>query len=303
MNIETARTIALSEILQKIGLTLVKKRSSGEWYYSPFRQERTPSFKVNTVLNTWYDFGEGLGGDPIDFVCHYLNSSDTGNSISDALRWLGNMFPADHSVCIYPTWESKSEENILILKSVKPLTHVALIRYLESRGILKEVAVKYLREVRIYNQRTGKEYFAAAIKNEEDGYDYRNLYFKGCVKKKAISFIRGTVVGTNGIHIFEGFMDFLSTITKKNGIMFEEDVMILNSISLLKDATAYIRGFGYQTAFTWLDNDDPGHKATKAFGAFFHSEHILHVPMNHQYAHGKDVNEAHMLSMGLKIGS
>jgi hypothetical protein len=32
------------------------------WYLSPFRNEATPSFKVNQSANLWYDFGEGKGG-------------------------------------------------------------------------------------------------------------------------------------------------------------------------------------------------------------------------------------------------
>ena len=46
---------------------------SGKWlfFYSPFREERTPSFGVNTQRNTWADFGqsEDVRGDIYDFVC------------------------------------------------------------------------------------------------------------------------------------------------------------------------------------------------------------------------------------------
>ncbi len=294
MNIETARTIPMSEILIKIGRQAQKQLRGNEWYYSPFRNERTPSFKVNTAQNIWYDFGEGIGGDTIEFVCIYLERTENGHTVADALRWLDNMFSGQEMVPIFPEHPYEKEETPLVLKNVKPLTHIALIRYLEDRGIKKEVAKKYLKEIRIYNQDTGKEYFAAAIKNEEDGYDYRNLYFKGCLKNKAISFIRGTVPGNTGIHIFEGFIDFLSVITKRSGIPFEDDTIILNSVSLLKEATSYIRGFSYQNAYTWFDNDEAGRKATLAFNAFFLAEHIRHQPMNASYAGSKDVNEAHM---------
>ena len=29
--------------------------------FSPFREEKTPSFKVNDRLNEWYDFGAATG--------------------------------------------------------------------------------------------------------------------------------------------------------------------------------------------------------------------------------------------------
>lgn len=35
---------------------------------SPLRQDRNPSFTVNTASGLWYDFGTGQGGDTIDFI-------------------------------------------------------------------------------------------------------------------------------------------------------------------------------------------------------------------------------------------
>jgi hypothetical protein len=295
MDIEIARTIAMSEILQKTGAKIARQTGNDQWYISPFRNEKTPSFKVNTARNIWYDFGEGRGGDNIDFVCVYLERSGADYTVSDALRWLGNMFSASvTSPLLFPVAAREKEESSLVLKSVKPLTHIALVRYLEDRGIPKGIAQKYLKEITIYNKATQKEYFAAAIKNEDGGYDYRNAYFKGCVRKKAISFVRGAVQGGDGIHIFEGFMDFLSVIAQRNGMPLSDDVIILNSVSSVNDATAYIRGFGYQAAYTWLDNDTAGKKAAEALDTFFLAENIQHKPMNACYASHKDVNEAHM---------
>ncbi len=299
MNIDTARTIPISEILRKIGCHPKKKSGNSEWYLSPFRNERTPSFKVNAAENIWYDFGESRGGDGIDFVCAYLESAGIGNTVADALRWLDNMFKAAESIRLFSPRDNLEEESRLVLKSVKPLTHMALIRYLEDRGIYKGVAEKYLKEITIFNTATQKEFFAAAIKNEDGGYDYRNLYFKGCVKNKAISFVRGAIPGHGGIHIFEGFMDFLSVIVSRQGMPFYDDTIILNSVSCLKEATAYIQGYGYCVAYTWLDNDEAGKKAALAFDEFFQSENIQHKPMNARYAAYKDVNEAFVKQLGL----
>lgn len=293
MNIEIARTIAMPEILQKTGSKIAKQTGNDQWYFSPFRNEKTPSFKVNTAKNIWYDFGEGCGGDNIDFVCAYLERSGADHTVSDALRWLRNMFSSSAvTPLIFPDTASEKEESSLVLKTVKPLMHIALVRYLEDRGIPKGIAQRYLKEITIFNKATQKEYFAAAIKNEDGGYDYRNAYFKGCIRKKAISFVRGAEHGGGAIHIFEGFIDFLSVIAQRNGMPLKDDAIILNSVSSVKDATAYIRGFGYQVAYTWLDNDEAGKKAAEALDAFFVAEAISHKPMNACYASHKDVNEA-----------
>jgi DNA primase len=42
---------------------------------SPYREETTASFKVNRSMNRWYDFGDGKGGNIIDFGILYHNCS------------------------------------------------------------------------------------------------------------------------------------------------------------------------------------------------------------------------------------
>lgn len=100
-----------------------------------------------------------------------------------------------------------------------------------------------------------------------ESYDCRNPYFKGCVKKKAITFVRGSDPKPEGIPLFEGFMDFLSAVTEQRKA-FEGDVIILNSLSCIQEASGYMRNYGYQKAYAWLDNDPAGNKATHAFSNF-----------------------------------
>lgn len=52
------------------------------------------------------------------------------------------------------------------------------------------------------------------------------------------------------------------------------------SLSCMREASAYIRGYGYATCYTWLDNDEAGQKATKAFSEFLAYEKIGHITMN-----------------------
>ena len=65
MNIQEAKTIRLADYLQSLGYSPVKQQGKSLWYKSPFREETEASFKVNTELNQWYDFGTGKGGNII----------------------------------------------------------------------------------------------------------------------------------------------------------------------------------------------------------------------------------------------
>lgn len=62
MNIRTAKSIPLAAYLSGLGFEPVKRRGADLWYLSPLRKETRASFKVNTHLNTWFDFGIGRGG-------------------------------------------------------------------------------------------------------------------------------------------------------------------------------------------------------------------------------------------------
>lgn len=67
----------------------------------------------------------------------------------------------------------------------------------------------------------------------------------------------------------------------------------------MQEATAYIRGYGYLKAWTWLDNDEAGEKATGAIAEFFKNEKIQHIPMNEKYIPHKDVNACYVAKLGL----
>lgn len=65
--------IDLVEFMASLGLLPTSVRGNDFWFLSPFRKERTASFKVNRKLNCWYDHGEGAGGNLVDFGKRYLN--------------------------------------------------------------------------------------------------------------------------------------------------------------------------------------------------------------------------------------
>ncbi len=71
MNISEAKQIRIVDYLASIGFRPVKVRGMSHWYLAPYRNEKTPSFKVNDYRNEWYDFGTGKGGDIIS-LCQLL---------------------------------------------------------------------------------------------------------------------------------------------------------------------------------------------------------------------------------------
>lgn len=64
------------------------------WYNAPYREERTPSFKVNKDRNVWFDFGLGRGGDIFTLAGELVRSTDfltQAKYISDTVG--GNFVP------------------------------------------------------------------------------------------------------------------------------------------------------------------------------------------------------------------
>jgi hypothetical protein len=297
MNIHDANRISIPEILSKLNLEPKKSQNTKSWYLSPFRSEKTASFQVDLKNNRWYDYGEGFGGDVVDFVCNYLKHYKEAHSKSDALRWIKNM--SDDSVNllnITPIPPNSDKDDLaLIFKKSGAIKHLGLINYLNKRGIPLSIAQKHLKEVQVLNKVTNRKIIALGLSNEEGGYELRNPLFKGCIAPKAISFIRGEIPKPQSISIFEGFMDYLSFISQMNGKPLKSDAIILNSLSCLSQINAYIRGYGYDHVYTWMDNDQAGQNATIMLDNFFKTqEGIIHKPMNKVYAPYKDVNEWHM---------
>ena len=300
MRAEHANAIDLCAILAKLGFQPIKRNGAENWYYSPFRKEKTPSFHVNQQKNLWYDFGEAKGGKVLDFVTLWLEKQNEDHTIIDAIRWISNMK-------INPNTEVHSKEELVnygVTLELKKLTNIqnpAFDTYLHARGIPLSIARKYLKEAHIHNKHSGKSFFALAFRNENGGYELRNKFFKGCIAPKGITFIRGTTVLPEEVHVFEGIMDFFSALVYQKKLRFEGDVIILNSTVCLQEAFPYIKNYTYKKIFTWLDNDAAGQAATMALSNLAKEEgrFVIH-PMNTLYSPHKDVNEWHMTKLELK---
>ena len=203
MNVETANATPLSSILLKIGCNPVKHTSKEAWYHSPLREERTASFHIHTSKNVWYDFGIGKGGNVLTFIITYLESHNEDHTVVDALRWLDNMFDVLPTVVYAPAQKKEDGEETLKQRKVGAIQNIALLKYLDERGIPQTAAKKYLKEVYVHNKNSGKSFFALGLSNENGGYELRNGKFKGSLSPKGISFIRGARLLHDEIHVFE----------------------------------------------------------------------------------------------------
>jgi len=300
MNIEQAKSIPIPQIMERIGVAPFRENEREIRYLSPLRQERTASFHVHRVRNVWYDFGEGKGGNSIDLVCAYLQASGEDATVADALRWLRNTTGNFTPVPFVQPPEIPDADKGWCLKAAKPVEHLALVRYLEKRGIPLPLAKRHLKEVHVQSLENGKEMFALGFRNEDGGYELRNPFLKSCIAPKTVTFIRGTVPKPDEIHLFEGFMDYLAAVASRNQEKLNGDSIVLNSLSCLQDALPYIKGYGYQMLYSWMDNDVPGNQAKQAITDFALTENnLLHKPMNATFAPHKDVNAWHMHVLGL----
>lgn len=296
MNIEYANTIPMRMVLGKIGLEPTLQTDYTLLFTSPFNNEKQPTLRLNLRTNCWRDTFTGAGGNLVKFVCLYLKRQGLPSDIKDSLNWLRLNIGYVVLNCPEQTPDFTATDSKYKYKDHGLLTTPELIRYLEQeRAISADYARFLLREVRLVNTKTGKTFSALGMANDEGGIAVRNPYLKANVRPLYISFIRGEQVKPDSIHIFKDFFDFLSISTKRNGKPFDNDVLILNHLSMMKLSSAFIRGYGYKYAYTWLDNDNLGKGATKLYATFFSTEPGLkHRPMNHLYQDYKDVNDWHI---------
>ena len=262
MNIETAKQIRLQDYLQSIGHSPVKASGEKLYYRSPFRNETVPSFKVNTKLNLWYDFGLGKGGNIIALAEELYQSKD----ISYLLVQIAKNAPTQLSIQAShrtPKAEEPAFTNIEVLQ----LSHPALMRYLTERKIDMTIAQQQCNE--IHFKHNYKAYFAIGFANNAGGYELRNSFFKGCIVPKSFTLIKEKVQSKTCL-MFEGFMDYLSYMTlQKQGKSIltlnddkssgDSDYIILNSVTILQKAKSLLSS--YEHIVSLFDNDRAGQTA------------------------------------------
>ena len=276
MQLHDIKQVSIVDYLAQTGYKPKLTQGVNYWYCSPLRSELTPSFKVNTERNQWYDFGTGDHGDIIDLVCilqHY--------STAEAMRSLSRLKEtwSAESFSFGGTTPVRSQTPSMELISVQAVKHPKLLLYLSERGLQPSDVSSFLSEV--YYKVSEKCFFALGFPNDAGGWELRNPYFKGCFAPKAISTIKGT--DSHKLQLFEGFMDFLSW--RKLHPEGQAGSIILNSLTLLPKLIPTLHP--YPIIESLLDNDEAGDRATKQL----FDAGLPVKDMRACYAPYKDINE------------
>ena len=254
MNIKEIKQIKLQDFLTAMGCKPVKQYGVNLMYLSPLRTEKHASFKVNTEINQWYDFGIGRGGNIITLAELLYKSSD----VSYLIHQIERNAPSSVSGSL-PTVKPTTPQNSFEHLQVLPITHPALIKYLEERCIDIETARTVCKELHFDTR--GKHYFGIGFPNIAGGYEIRNPFFKGCIAPKDISHFYAEEP-KNVCFVFEGFMDFLSFMTlrrKENDELKRQDYLVLNSVSNIQKVLERLSQ--YDSVRCFLDNDEAGRNA------------------------------------------
>lgn len=246
MNIDEIRKVSLVEFLNQLGYQPTGRDSKGLWFYAPYRSERKPSFHVNPNRQVWFDFGTGAGGDIFSLAGEMSGETDflrQADYIAEKMR-----LPVAKPYKPTPFVEEPTFENV----EVSRLESHVLLRYLADRGIPKEIAQRYC--VQVDYELHGKRYYAVGFRNNANGYELRNPFFKGSYPPKHITIIAN---GNARCNVFEGFIDFLSAECLGYNDGF--DTVVLNSVSNLQKAIPALGD--YTVIQCYLDNDTAGRAA------------------------------------------
>ncbi|MEM9887289.1 MAG: toprim domain-containing protein [Bacteroidota bacterium] len=288
MNPAAAKRLDMPDVLSRLGHTpaYTKKGGREHWYRSPFRKEKTPSFhityKSEKQMWVWNDFGEGAGGNLLDFLMRYRKEG-----LSDVLKYLrttyadhGNdnqqnaLFPFHQKEELVQSFNAQKEPSTstprLELVKALPIQNTLIIRYLkEVRKIPKSIFQKYLLEIHYWNKDKNRGFFAFGMKNNSNGYEIRSAsdqyIFKSVLNQRDITYTKGGAGGFDTVNIFEGMLDYLSALTLLRTDQLKNDSIILHSTSSYQQCLKFIQEKGYQHINTFLDNDATGRKCTNQF--------------------------------------
>ena len=182
MNIKDAKQIRIVEYLRIIGYSPVNVKGHQYWYLSPFRDEKTASFKVNDAINEWYDFGISAGGDLID-LGKLLYRTD---SISLVLLRISENALSVH-VCRLQHRNARPcpiEDDMQNLR-IECLSQLALLSYLRSRYIDEAIGKQYCKEAH-YDLHKIKYKYWDIYRTHEEKYQ-GNIQIIGCPFREGLN--------------------------------------------------------------------------------------------------------------------
>ena len=296
INCTQAKQISLLYILNRQGFkasyTRNNKGTVYHWFISPFRQtESKPSFSYNSQLNTFYDYGNGISGTVVDYICAYYQCE-----IPKALELLQDFnfsFSQQNIETEIIAEKKENKHSEYKIMSISPVKHPALVKYLAKRKISSGLYSKYL--VEINYKMNGRSFFGVAFQNASKGYEVSYEFkkkgteefvrVKTCLFCKDISLISR---GSTSVVVMESWSDFLSLLTLYPKMEDRNDFIILNSVSMRDRLIEKIKSSNYLTIYSAVDNDPAGTDILKVLIENF-ADRV--IPLNPFYSNYKDVAE------------
>ncbi len=304
MNAAQAKQIKLTDLMAKLGyeVKVVERGRTEHKYLSAWRAEVEPSLNVNLVKNQWYDFGDGEGGNTLDFAIAYLSKHGRPSRVTDALQWLEDQMgrPNTKQSNRFSFSEDKSQKTGAprYLEFVKdsPLRSELILKYLRNRHVSSQNAKKYLRVVQYRNtspNAPGSLYFGFGQQNISGGWEIRSASdskkgkFKSALIVRDITVHPGSEQSRGAVSVFEGMLDHLSLLEMMNTDQLRGDAIIMNALSSYNRTKVYIEQQGYNRINLFLDNNASGKKAATKFqedfeGCVFDQSplYLPHVDLN-----------------------
>ena len=165
------------------------------------------------------------------------------------------------------------------------------------RRISPSVGNQYLKQAYFKDTTTGKSFNGFAFANDREGYEIsvpnptKGISFKTVIGPKGPTTIRNQTSDT--ALIFEGFWDYLSFLEMNKKTKLDQQAIILNSLSFIKEAAEGLikQKDTIKKVFLFQDNDDAGDKALLLMADLLHSEDFIIGTMNHLYTGKKDLND------------
>lgn len=288
-DLQNIKAIPIADYLHTCGIEPAKRYNGYALYHAPYREDPNASLKVDFRQNLWHDYGTSQGGSIIDLVMRMRGYSVYEPMVHLAEGKAQILTPSSfhREAHIEQKRKEQRPNNTRRILSISEELPLHLQNYLrEVRKIDLAVASPYLRHVRY--EVGGREYSAIGFANRAGGYELRDdKTFKGTIAPKDISVIAGKA--NNASHcLFEDFIDFLSLLTMKG--KETAPCLVLNSVSNLSRAIAYLHENDIDSVRAFFDNDPAGRQTLQSL----QSAGINVEDMSRHYSRYKDLNDYHV---------
>lgn len=266
------------QVLKKLNIETIEKKKEQYWFKAKWRKERTASVKCEG--NLYYDFGEGCGGNTIDFIMKHFSID-----FVQAVKWLrseSNSFSFDPPK--QKSFSKLKKKKSYCIDSVQKLQNHILIDYLNTRKLNIEVCKRYL--VEVYYTVNEKKYFGVGFRTNKGSYEIRNKYAKLALGQKWFKWINNS---HKSIIVLESWSDFISLITLYPKCEKLKDFLVLNSLSMLSKTDEVLSV--YPEILFALDNDSAGSNATEKCLKKWNTDKFSSKDIRNLFDGFKDLNE------------